>query len=120
MMRVGLVLGTLALWVGFVACGGESEIGSPLSLSIEGPSTAVVGDTIAVSYSARGRSLVGLVVAWGDGMVDSVTAGGAQLADGRVRHAYQGAGQFRIIATIEDAIEGTEAEFVDVTVGGSQ
>lgn len=112
----GLV-GILAL--GSAGCEDVQEIGHPISLEISVPATAVVGDTVRLAYQGKGRSMAGIIFAWGDGVVDSLTASGAQTADGERLHVYDTDGNFTIIATLEDAIEGSTAKSASITVDGS-
>jgi len=76
---------------------------------LEAPSQARAAEVVSVRYSAAGRSLQGIVFAWGDGVVDSVAAAGAQTAAGAVEHVYEApGGLFTLRARAEDAVEGVK------------
>lgn len=109
-----LLLGTLP------ACSDESEIGSPLAIELEGPENGQVGEELAVRYSAVGRSLGGIVIAWGDGAVDSVATAGAQSASGTRFHTYEAMGAFLVTARVEDSLEGVAGAELTINIQGSQ
>ena len=95
----------------------DDPFGSSLSVQLVGPGTGVVGEELTVRYDARGRSLVGVILAWGDGAVDSISTSGAQTAAGTRRHTYQMPGLFTVQARVEDALEGAKTAEVSIQVG---
>lgn len=109
-----LLLGTSA------GCFGESEIGSPLAIELEGPENGQAGEELAVRYSAVGRSLGGIVLAWGDGAVDSVATAGAQSASGTRFHTYEQPGAFLVSAQVDDSLEGVASAELTINIQGSQ
>ena len=73
-MRIKLWVGIMALGcVAVSACLDESITGTrPLTLTISvDPSTVVVDEVVTATYDATGTGLVGIIVNWGDGVVDS-------------------------------------------------
>lgn len=103
--------------VGLVGCSDSSfEVGSELSIELSVPATAPLSDSVDIEYEARGRSLLGMIVEYGDGTADSVSFVGSQSAGGRVRHKYDAAGDYRISGTVQDGIEGSESAEADVTI----
>lgn len=109
-----------ALTVGLAAMAGCAdsvvEVGGELSLTLDAPPSALLPDSVAVTYDARGRSLFGMVLQYGDGSVDTLNFQGAQSAGGQVKHKYEAAGDYQITGTVTDGVEGTETAQVTVTV----
>lgn len=101
-------------------CTTESEIGSPLAIELDGPDNGQVGEELSVRYDAVGRSLGGIVIAWGDGVVDSVATAGAQSASGTRFHTYELAGTFQVSARAEDSQEGVASAELTINIRGSQ
>ena len=69
-----------------------------------------------MEYTVQGRSLLGMVVTWGDQGRDSVFFSGAQTAGGNVEHAYALEGSYLLTAEVVDQIEGTVTKTLTVTV----
>ena len=90
--------------------------GGPLELSISAVSPVAVTDSLVVEYEVVGRSLLGMVVDYGDTRSDSIFFQGAQTAGGRAPHLYAASGQYTISARADDAIEGTVTEQLTVTI----
>lgn len=67
------------------------------------PTTAAVNTPVEFRYDAMGAQLAGIVVAYGDGVADSVATFGASTAGGRLTHTYSAPGMFQVEATV---IEG--------------
>ena len=101
-------------------CTAESEIGSPLAIRLEGPEDGQVGEELSVRYDAVGRSLGGIVITWGDGVVDSVATAGAQSASGTRFHTYEVPGAFLVAARVEDSLEGAARAELTINIQGSQ
>lgn len=107
-----LLMGT-ATW----ACSSsEASIGGPLEVRLTSNSPVALGDSLQLEYDVVGRSLLGLVVHWGDSQLDSLLFSGAQSAGGRIRHRYAAEGSFTVTATAVDQIEGSESRQLSVTV----
>lgn len=122
MIRTGtaaVVIAALAAW----AC---SDIkitgGQPLSFTLDADRTsAPTGVEIEFQFRATGTYLNGVILEYGDGAVDSIVMNGAQSASGRRKHAYDVAGPYQVIGTLEDAVEGplTRQLSVEVTASAS-
>ena len=113
------VRSTLLLTVGILgsACSESSlSSGGGLTLSISAVTPVAVSDSLVLEYDVVGRSLLGLVIDFGDTQVDSVAFGGSQSAGGRVRHLYDTPGQYDITARAEDATQPSTTEQLTVTI----
>ena len=97
-LRWGIVM-TLAL---AVACSSSSVSGlRELAISITAtPTTAAVNTPVQFRYDAMGAQLSGIVVAYGDGVADSVATFGASTAGGQLTHTYSAPGMFQVEATV--------------------
>lgn len=121
MKRPLLALSLLA-GVGVAAgCLDDSITGTrPLSFSLTASSsTAAVGDSITFTYEATGTSIFGVVMAFGDGVVDTVVAQTPNIVEWseEVRYAYTAPGTFRVVGRVETA-GGGRADTVDVVISG--
>jgi len=90
---------------GAAACLDDSITGvRDLAIELEvSPASAMVDDSITASWVATGSGLQGVIVDWGDGLLDSIPLGGfAVEAEQLVRHAYAVSGTFTITARAED------------------
>lgn len=92
------------------------DIGRELSLDFSGPPTTALSDSLPVTYDVRGRSLLGMVVDYGDGSLDSLFFSGAQSAGGRVAHKYQEPGDYVVSGKVQDAVEGSIMAEFPVTI----
>jgi len=90
--------------------------GGPLELSISAISPVAVTDSLVVEYQVVGRTLLGMVVDYGDTQSDSIFFQGAQTAGGRAPHLYAASGQYTISARVDDALEGSVMEQLTVTI----
>ncbi|MDH3223195.1 MAG: PKD domain-containing protein [Gemmatimonadota bacterium] len=116
-----IVLGSLFSLVALaVACEDNSQIGSPLTVSLTGPETGRTGEDLPFVYDVAGRSLSGIIFEWGDGTRDSLATAGAQTAVGTRTHAYDSVGVYLVNLVAEDAVEGVEAAQVSVDVQANQ
>ena len=119
-LRLGRVVGILAmLMAGPVtwACSSSEFIsGGPLDLQVSSNSPVSVGDSLRLDYDVIGRSLLGLVVIWGDAERDSIFFFGAQTAGGHIAHLYPSDGSFTIMVQVQDQIDGSEMTDLTVTV----
>ena len=111
--------GALLLVLGLLASGCTDEsvfIGGPLMLSLTAASSVAVTDSLVVEYTVVGRSLLGMVVDYGDMQIDSFFFSSAQTASGRAPHLYAAPGQYSVSARVEDSVEGNVTEGLTVTV----
>ncbi len=90
--------------------------GGPLELSISAVSPVAVTDSLVVEYDVVGRTLLGMVVDYGDTRSDSIFFQGAQTAGGRAPHLYAASGQYTVSARVDDALEGTVTDQLTVTI----
>ena len=95
------------------------EGGGPVSITLTADRTAAApGDSISFSYDATGSVIVGVVLRYGDGSVDSLSTSGAQKASGRFVHAFSAAGSYTVVGTLVDNVQGTATDQVLVQIGG--
>lgn len=83
------------------------EVGGELSLELAGAEAIELADSLIVEFEVRGRSLLGLALEYGDGVVDSVGFAGAQSAGGRLAHLYGEGGTYTVVGEVQDGVEGT-------------
>lgn len=118
-MRTKLFFGlALAGWAAATACLDDSITGTrPLSIDITvTPATATVDEVVTVRYVVTGTGLAGVIVDWGDGVVDSVPfIGSAVEAEGPVEHQYTAAGTYGILGTVE-GLNGALTDEASVTI----
>jgi len=101
-----------------VAC---TEISGPAdqALFIEitaTPASAVIGAPISFRFNARGNSLEGVALDYGDGSADSVATFLARTASGTYTHGYELAGSYRVLVTVLETGGLTAQDSVSVTV----
>ncbi len=114
-MRTSL-LGAVALLL-LTGCGGGTELQHDLTVRISAASSvATVGDDVEFSFEVTGPRLIGVVVAYGDEVVDTVDTFDATSASGVLVHAFQTVGIFPVEATVVDAQDGHLADTVSVQV----
>lgn len=117
----------LLVLLGVAACGGMaacSDISVPESrptqISLEVDRTQRnVGQDFVFTYEGEGTGIVGLVLTFGDGRVDSIPALGAQTVGGFREHAFQEAGVFEVRIRMEDAGDAVAEDAVSVEVLGA-
>jgi hypothetical protein len=110
LLLVGL-FGTGCLEQGFVSVGG------PLSLSLSVDQAEVSEGTAHVfRVEARGQQLLGLILDYGDGQVDSVATAGAQSATHVEVHQFGAPGTYRVRARVEDLRGLSASDSLDVRV----
>ncbi len=110
---------SLLLVLGLLGSGCSSEsisLGGPLMLSLSAVSPIAVTDSLVVDYAIVGRSLLGMVVDYGDMQIDSFFFSTAQSASGRASHLYDAPGEYSVSARVEDSVEGNVTEEFSVTV----
>lgn len=118
-MRTKLYFG-LVLAAGLAASGclDDSITGTrPLTMAITvEPESAAVAEIVTARYSATGTGLLGVIVDWGDGVVDSVSLSGVAVsASGPVEHEYTTEGTYEIVGTAE-AQNGVLSSQATVTI----
>lgn len=113
---IPLLAGVLLLGLG---CS-DSSIGGGNPLSITLTVDPVVGvaavDTFTFQYDAEGTDLLGVVLDFGDGQVDSLSALGAVTAGATRLHVYEDPGTYSAIASVIEAVGATLADTVSVEV----
>jgi hypothetical protein len=92
------------------------DVGGPLMLDLSGPASSPVSDSLKVEFDANGRSLLGLVLHYGDGQTDSVAMNGSQSAGGFRHHRYMEPGDYTVTGEVHDGIEGTATADFQVTI----
>ena len=118
-MRVRKALGVSAALVVLAACGGSSFLEHVLTISISATTTnAAVGEEVDFTFAATGPFVIGIIVAFGDGVADSLEiTQGVTSASGGFTHAFDTVGAFLVEGTVVDAREGrlTDTLFIDIT-----
>jgi hypothetical protein len=108
-----------AITIGLVAwscSSNEVSIGGPLEFRVTSNAPLTLGDSLHVEYEVVGRSLLGMVVTWGDATLDSVFMNGAQSAAGTVHHLYADTGSYTVTARVVDQIEGNDTKELTIRV----
>jgi hypothetical protein len=112
------LLGVLLLcWAG--GCSSTStDFGQPLSITLTADrDVAVAGaDTVTFRYDAAGTDLVGIVLDFGDGQADSLSAQGATTAGATREHVYADPGTFFAVAEVIEAFGESLADTVVIEV----
>jgi hypothetical protein len=101
-LRASLILAAVALGAG---CLDDSITGTrPLDVRVTvSPASAAVGETVTASFDATGTGLQGVILDWGDGVLDSLVLSGFAVEAGQdLDHAYSTAGSYTIAARAED------------------
>jgi len=119
-MRRLVLLGAVAPWV-LLGCGLFEADVLPLGITIEvDQSTKAVGEDFEFDWEGTGEALFGVIIDYGDGVVDSIQSiGGGVRLGGNAVHAFDVAGSFRVLARVEDEFLGADTSSVTVTVTGS-
>ena len=100
--RAALVIAAVAIGAG---CLDDSITGTrPLDVSVSvSPTSAAIGETVTARFNATGTGLQGVILDWGDGVLDSLVLSGVAVEAGQdVGHAYTIAGSYTISARAED------------------
>ena len=115
-VRTALVVSTLL--VASAACGSSTGLVHELSVTISTTTTAAtVGEPVDFDFSATGPLVVGIIVAYGDGVADSVeTATGVTSVMGRFAHTFETAESFLVEAIVVDAQLGRLSDTVAVNI----
>lgn len=118
MIRPVAVLGLL-LAAATTACLDDSITGTrPLSFELEvDRSTAEVGDSVVFTYDATGTSIFAVILAYGDGVIDTLRTGSTNQVERResVSYAYEIAGSFEVVGRVLTSI-GETSDTVDVVI----
>ena len=85
----------------------------PLTFSLSAePTTGSVGQTITFSYEGTGTIIQGVILEYGDGVIDSVfTPGSVVEVGGNLNHEYETTGTFQALGRME-----TTSTFLTETV----
>ena len=94
----------------------DVEVGTPLDLQVSSNTPVSVTDSLVLDYEARGRSLLGMVIFWGDATIDSVFMNAAQSAAGARGHIYPDTGSYTIRARLVDSVEGSDEKTLDIRI----
>jgi hypothetical protein len=100
------------------ACLDNSITGTrTLTIALTASATSVeIAETVTASVSATGTGLQGILIEWGDGVVDSLPlTGTAVSAQSNFDHEYQVVGSYTVVATAEDQSGGI-SDSTSVTV----
>lgn len=102
--------------VGWACASTDVDIGQPLDLQVSSNTPVSVSDSLVLTYDAQGRSLLGLVILWGDATLDSVFMNAAQRAGGSRGHIYPDTGSYTITTRLVDSVEGTDEKTLDIRI----
>lgn len=109
----------LLLAAATVACLDNDITGTrPLSFSLTSDvGTATVGDSITFTFAAEGTSIFGVLLDYGDGVVDTLVTESSSTVEWTqaVRHAYEVPGAFDVVGRLETAV-GSRTDTVAVAV----
>jgi hypothetical protein len=122
-MRRPLYLFASFVAVGIAAgCLDDSITGTrPVSFTLVAePASAPVGDSITFTYTATGTSIYGVVINYGDGVIDTISAESPNQVERTesLRYAYASAGSFQVIGRVESAA-GIRSDTVEVQVSAA-
>ncbi|MEK9501121.1 PKD domain-containing protein [Gaopeijia maritima] len=86
---------------------GERPISIDLDITPESP---MVDENVRAVFSATGTGLRGVLVDWGDGVVDSLALSGLVVeAQSYMDHIYTTAGEYPVTARVEDQTSSQSA-----------
>ena len=101
------------------ACLDDSITGTrPLSFSLSvSPGTALVGDSVDFEYQATGTAIAGVIIAYGDGVADTIFAETSNEVErsGVTRYAYDAPGTFEVVGSVITS-GGTRDDTVQVEI----
>ena len=99
------------------SCRQTTEPAVEISVTLESSHVmATAGDTVTFTVRANGNNLVGVVIDFGDSVVEQYATGGANTARVTFKHAYVATGNYTVRAVITDAISGDKEVTVLVAV----
>lgn len=115
---VALLVGAL-LALGMGCTDTSTAIGGPLSITLTvDRATGLAGvDAFSFHLEATGTELLGIVLAFGDGQADSVSALGASSVGATRVHVYESPGTFSAVAHATESLGAVKADTVVVEVG---
>ena len=122
-MRPLPILAVAFLLLTTAACLDDSITGArPLSFSLSAPvTTAQVGDSVTFEYAATGTGILGVVMDYGDGTLDSLDvaaqSGGGNIVEysAQPRYAYTTAGTFEVVGQLVTT-DGSLSDTVQVEI----
>jgi hypothetical protein len=115
--KKGIGIAVAAVTVAWGCSDITSGGGGPLSLTVTADrQTAQVGQKLTFTYAATGQSISGITLEYGDGVVDSINSYGSQSSSGQRTHTYAEAGDYVVLGTVFDFVEGTGTASASVTV----
>jgi PKD repeat protein len=116
-MRRRLLKVVLGFFLGAIGCGDGSLDPLPLNVTIEASrTTAAPGNVIEFIVTAQGGTLVGVTIDYDDDSSDQFGTGGARTARVTFSHAFSTAGVYQVRATVVDAVAGSLATGVQITI----
>lgn len=93
----------------------------PLSFDLSAdPTSAEIGDSITFTYNATGTSIFGVLLSYGDGVMDTIVAETPNQVERteEVRYAYEVTGSFEVIGRLETSDGGmSDTVTVEITDG---
>jgi len=93
------------------------EGGGPLRVELTSvPTSATVDQTVEFTVAAWGSVLSRAIIAYGDGVADTVAASGAQSMSARRDHVFLAPGSYTVVATVEDVAQGTMTAEITIPV----
>jgi PKD repeat protein len=98
---LAVVVGVAAGW----GCLDDSITGErPLTIQLTvAPASALVTETVTATFEATGSGIQGVILDWGDGLVDSLVLSGRVVeAASDLDHIYGVSGTFTVTAIVED------------------
>lgn len=105
MSRLRLAAAIVTMAAVATGCLDDSITGErPISIELDiTPASPMVDENVRAVFNATGTGLRGVLVDWGDGVVDSVAMSGLVVeATSFVDHTYTVAGEYPVTARVED------------------
>jgi hypothetical protein len=114
----GLLLIAALLTVALGCSSSSTDAGEPLSITLTVDRTTGLAavDTFSFHYEATGTDILGVVLDFGDGQADSLSALGAARAGATRNHVYGSAGVFSASARVLEAFGDLLADTVVVEI----
>jgi hypothetical protein len=94
---------------------GPADLALSITLTAT-PATTIVGSPITFRFDARGNSLEGVALFYGDGVIDSIATYQSRTATGVYNHGYTEAGEFHAFVTVLESGGATAIDSVIVTI----
>lgn len=123
MRRPATAFAALLVAVASAACLDNDITGTrPLSFALTSDmATATVGDSITFTFTATGTSIFGVLLSYGDGVVDTLVTQSSSTVEWTqdVKHAYEVPGDFDVAGRLETAVGSrSDTVAVEVAAGG--